>query len=508
MAAEVRVRFAPSPTGGLHIGGVRTALYNYLFAQNQGGKFIVRIEDTDQKRKVEGAEKYIMDALQWCGIEPDESPFHEGDFGPYRQSERLDAYKKYAQQLLDSGRAYYAFDTPEALDAMRKKLQEEKAAIQQYGITTRMNMENSLTLSEEETKHRIESGDPYVIRLKVPENKSITVQDIVRGEVTVDSNLIDDKILMKSDGYPTYHLANVVDDHLMEISHVIRGEEWLPSAPLHVLLYKLLGWGTEIPKFAHLPLLLKPEGSGKLSKRDAEKHGFPIFPILWQDPKTNESVPGFREEGYYPAALVNFIALLGWNPGSDAEVFSMNELTKVFSLKGINKSGAKFDIEKAKWYNQIYLREQPQEEIETQYVEYVESKGFSCSIEKAARIVSLMADRVTFFTDYWNLGSFFFVEPSEYDEQMARKKWNTEVAAILKLFAQGLTSDLLKNGEELKQSLWDIANDNGSGIGKVMPGLRLALVGYGGGPDIVDIMQVLGVSETKHRIQTAIEKLT
>ena len=507
MAKQVRVRFAPSPTGGLHIGGVRTALYNYLFARNQGGKFILRIEDTDQSRKVEGAEEYILAALKWCGIEPDESPAHGGAYAPYRQSERLSIYRKYAEQLLDAGYAYYAFDTSEELTAMREKLQAEKADIQQYGITTRMGMTNSLTISADDTMKRLESGEPYVIRLKIDPDEQVIVNDLVRGQVEVSSNIVDDKILLKSDGFPTYHLANVVDDHLMEISHVIRGEEWLPSAPLHVLLYQKLGWGDEIPLFAHLPLLLKPEGSGKLSKRDADKHGFPIFPLEWTDPRVGERAVGFKEQGYLPGAVVNFLALLGWNPGTEEEIFNLVRLAEIFDLKGINKSGAKFDIDKAKWYNEQYLRQTPISELGKDFKAVIESNGFDCSDEKAAQIASLLIERATFFEDLWNLGSFFFVSPTEYDEQMARKKWTPEAAKVLGLYADNLEKSFSNQQEELKQLLWETADRNGMGIGKVMPGLRLALTGSGGGPDLMDIMLVLGQEESVSRIRKAIDRL-
>jgi glutamyl-tRNA synthetase len=507
MAKDVRVRFAPSPTGGLHIGGVRTALYNYLFARKTGGKFILRIEDTDQSRKVEGAEEYIIKALDWCGINPDEGSGIGGDFGPYRQSERLEIYGQYVKQLLDSGNAYYAFDTPEELTAMREKLQEAKADMQQYGITTRMGMCNSLTLSQDDTNKRLDKGSPYVVRLKVPENQKVIVNDIVRGEVVVHSTIIDDKILLKSDGFPTYHLANVVDDHLMEITHVIRGEEWLPSAPLHVLLYQLFGWEDEIPEFAHLPLLLKPEGSGKLSKRDADKHGFPIFPIEWNDPRTEDKIRGFREQGYLPEALINFLALLGWNPGTEEEVFDLDRLTELFDLNRINKAGAKFDIEKAKWYNQIYLRNEPIDQLAKRFKAEAESNGHTCDSETAEEIIGLLIERVNFFEDFWNQGSFFFVVPTEYDEQMARKKWDSDVAKILLAFAEKLTDALTDDPENTKQVLWEVANEAGLGIGKVMPGLRLAMTGSGGGPDLMGIIKVLGADETRNRIQKAIEHL-
>lgn len=507
MAKEVRVRFAPSPTGGLHIGGVRTALYNYLYSHNQGGKFILRIEDTDQARKVDGAEEYIVEALKWCGIEADESPQLGGDFGPYRQSERLTIYRKHVDQLLASGHAYYAFDTPEELTQMREQLQEDKAAVQHYGIDTRMKMRNSLTLGSEEAEKLIEAGTPYVVRLKVPEHQTVIVNDIVRGEVTVETAIIDDKILLKSDGYPTYHLANVVDDHLMKISHVIRGEEWLPSAPLHVLLYRLFGWQDTMPVFAHLPLLLKPEGSGKLSKRDADKHGFPIFPIEWHDPRTDETVTGFREYGYMPEALINFIVLLGWNPGTEDEVFGLSQLTEIFDLKRINKAGAKFDIEKAKWFNQTYLRKQPLESLADKFNQQVEQEGYDCGEEKAREIIDLLIERVTFFSDFWNQARFIFVRPTEYDEQMARKKWNKEITDVLTSFADNLTDSLVESTDDTKQMLWQVANEQGMGIGKVMPGLRLAMTGSSEGPDLMGTIKVLGAPEVRERIQMAIVAL-
>ncbi len=507
MAKEVRVRFAPSPTGGLHIGGVRTALYNYLFARNRGGKFILRIEDTDQSRKVDGAEEYIVEALAWLGIEPDESPQKGGVSGPYRQSERLAHYRQYIDQLLAAGHAYYAFDTPQELTAMREKLQQEKAAIQQYGISTRMGMRNSLTLPQAEVEALLKSGTPYVVRLKVPEGQTLVVDDVVRGQVKVESAIIDDKVLLKADGYPTYHLANVVDDHLMQITHVIRGEEWLPSAPLHVLLYQLLGWQNEMPRFAHLPLLLKPEGTGKLSKRDADKHGFPIFPIAWHDPRTGNTADGFREHGYLPEAVVNFLALLGWNPGTEEEVFALPRLVEIFDLQRINKAGAKFDIEKAKWYNQIYLRQQPADQLTRQFLAEIKQKGHACSEAKARAIVALLLERVTFFADFWNQGQFFFVLPAEYDRQMARKKWGREVARVLSAFARKLTGERVADTDATKQALWEVANEHGLGLGKVMPGLRLALTGGSGGPDLMQIIKILGAEETANRIQKAIATL-
>ncbi|VAW27054.1 Glutamyl-tRNA synthetase @ Glutamyl-tRNA(Gln) synthetase [hydrothermal vent metagenome] len=501
----IRVRFAPSPTGGLHIGGVRTALYNYLFAKKYGGKFILRIEDTDQKRKVEGAEEYIMKALEWCGIAPDESPTNGGNFEPYRQSERLDLYKQYAQQLLDAGLAYYAFDKPEELEAMRAKLQEAKAANQQYSSINRMEMRNSLTLDKSETVSLINSGAPYVVRIKLEGDKTVEVQDVIRGKVVVNTNTMDDKILMKSDGFPTYHLANIVDDHLMKITHVIRGEEWLPSAPLHVLLYQYLGW--EVPKFAHLPLLLKPDGNGKLSKRDADKHGFPIFPLNYTDAKTGDMTEGFKEKGYLPETMVNFLALLGWNPGTEQEIFSLEELTEAFELERISKAGAKFDIQKANWLNEHYLRSTPKNKLADYLINKAQEAGFNCSTEKAIAIVNLLIERSTFEQDLWNNGQYFFVSPTEYDAKTVKKKWKNETVLALKLFITKIKDLENPTPEAFKEQFEKTVNELELGFGKVMPGLRLALTGQGGGPDLMGILAVLGVKESIKRIGTAIKTI-
>ncbi len=501
----IRVRFAPSPTGGLHIGGVRTALYNYLFAKKHGGKFILRIEDTDQKRKVEGAEDYIMKALDWCGISPDESPAKGGKFGPYRQSERLGLYKKYAQQLLDAGLAYYAFDTPEELDNMRTKLQEAKAANQQYSSINRMEMRNSLTLEPAEVKPLLDSGGPYVVRIKLEADKTIEVNDIIRGKVTVNTNTMDDKILMKSDGFPTYHLANIVDDHLMEITHVIRGEEWLPSAPLHVVLYQYFGWNA--PAFAHLPLLLKPEGNGKLSKRDADKHGFPIFPLNYTDAKTGDTAEGFKEKGYLSKTMVNFLALLGWNPGTEQEIFSLEELASAFELERISKAGAKFDIQKANWLNEHYLRSTPTNELASYITKKAEEEGFSCSPEKANSIVALLIERCAFIQDLWNNGRYFFVSPTEYDAKTVKKKWKEETVKALELFVTYIKDLENPTPEVFKEQFEKTVNKLGLGFGKVMPGLRVALTGQGGGPDLMGILAVLGVKESIKRIETAIKNI-
>ncbi|MDQ4142029.1 MAG: glutamate--tRNA ligase, partial [Bacteroidota bacterium] len=390
MEREVRVRFAPSPTGPLHIGGVRTALYNYLFAKKMGGKMLLRIEDTDQNRFVPGAEDYIFESLAWCGIQLDESPLNGGPHAPYRQSERKPIYMQYAMQLIEAGHAYYAFDTAEELDAMRERLKAAKVTTPQYNAITRNTMKNSLTLPEDEVKRRLESGEPYVIRLKVPRKEEIRLKDLIRGWVVVHSSAIDDKVLMKSDGMPTYHLANIVDDHLMEITHVIRGEEWLPSAPLHVLLYRYLGWESTMPEFAHLPLLLKPDGNGKLSKRDGDKLGFPVFPLQWTDPFTGEKSSGYRESGYLPEAFVNFLAFLGWNPGTQQELFTMEELAEAFTIDRIGKSGTRFDINKARWYNEQYLRAKPDEELAQYLITALTEHNIECSLEKAIKISSVM----------------------------------------------------------------------------------------------------------------------
>lgn len=500
-----RVRFAPSPTGGLHIGGVRTALYNYLFAKKHNGQFILRIEDTDQKRKVEGAEAYIMEALDWCGISPDESPLAGGEYGPYRQSERLDLYKKYVRQLLDDGLAYYAFDTPEALEAMRAKLQAQKATNQQYSTANRMEMRNSLSLPAAEVDNLLAAQTPYVVRIKIEPGQTIEVNDSIRGKVVVQSDTLDDKILMKADGFPTYHLANIVDDHLMEITHVIRGEEWLPSAPLHVLLYQYFGW--QAPQFAHLPLLLKPEGNGKLSKRDADKHGFPIFPLNYTNPKTGELSEGFKEKGYLPQTMVNFLALLGWNPGTEQELFSLPELIQAFSLERISKAGAKFDIQKANWLNEHYLRATPKAELAEWLVSKAQSEGTKCTTEKAIQIVDLLLERSRFKEDLWNQGQYFFVSPTSYDEKTVKKKWKPETVQALQAYAKALASLEAPTADRFKQVFEQTVAQFELGFGRVMPGLRLALTGQGGGPDLMEIMAVLGKTETIARINKAIETL-
>lgn len=508
--AEVRVRFAPSPTGPLHIGGVRTALYNYLFAKKHNGTMVLRVEDTDQTRYVEGAEEYIRESLEWCGIVADESPFIGGEYGPYRQSERQPMYMEYAQRLVDEGNAYYAFDTSEELVAMRERLKAAKVDSQQYNGITRMQMKNSLTLPEDEVKSRLASGEPYVIRLKVPNKEEVRLNDMVRGWVMVHSSTIDDKVLMKSDGMPTYHLANVVDDHLMKITHVIRGEEWLPSAPLHVLLYKYLGWEDTMPQFAHLPLLLKPDGNGKLSKRDGDKLGFPVFPITGKFAGKEgemETFSGYREAGYLPDAFANFLAFLGWNPGTQQELFSKEELVEAFSMERIGKSGTKFDINKAIWFNQQYLKTKPKEELATMLLNELDKHGLNCDRSKAEKISELLKERVTFPADFWTQGKFFFASPDEYEDKVVRKKWTQDAVDVLNSYATELDKVNDLTSESAKDTLNTVLDKLGIPIGKVMQAVRLAITGVGAGPDLMEIIAVLGTKEVEERIGKAVNTL-
>ena len=497
---SVRVRFAPSPTGALHIGGVRTALYNYLFAKKHNGTFILRIEDTDQNRFVEGAESYIEEALLWAGIVPDEGVNAGGDFGPYRQSDRKGRYKDFADQLIADDKAYYAFDTSEELDAMRDRLKEARVANPQYNAITRMQMKNSLTLSTEEVNELIEQGHQYVVRIKLPRNEDVRFKDIVRGWVVVNTATMDDKVLLKSDGMPTYHLANIVDDHQMNISHVIRGEEWLPSAPLHVLLYEYLGW--EKPEFAHLPLLLKPDGNGKLSKRAADKLGFPIFPLNWTDPVTQELSKGFREEGYLADAFINFLSLLGWNPGGEKELFSMKDLIELFSLERINKAGAKFDIGKAKWFNEQYLKARSNEELAEQFNGLLDTP---IEESRALLIVDALKERVTFINEMVDAGRFFFEAPDAYDDKTVRKKWNQQAVDKLLGFANRLQGKEQIDKEEARQLLMSYLAEDETPLGHIMPALRLSLTGEAGGPDLMVIIEILGPSEVITRIKKATE---
>lgn len=505
---SVRVRFAPSPTGPLHMGGVRTALYNYLFARKHKGSFLLRIEDTDRKRFVKGAEDYIMDSLRWCGIEWDEGPDRDGGMGPFRQSERMKIYREYANMLIGKGYAYYAFDTPEELTEMRTRLKTDKNPNPQYDIHTRVQMQNSLSLSGEEVKKRLDSGQDYVIRIRIPENEEIIVDDIIRGRVSVESRLLDDKVLFKSDGMPTYHLANVVDDHLMDITHVIRGEEWLPSAPLHVLLYRCLGWTDSMPRFAHLPLLLKPDGQGKLSKRDGDRLGFPVFPLEWKDTQSGEIIRGYRESGYFPEAFVNIIALLGWNPGTEQELFSLEELTELFSLDRVGKAGARFDPEKARWFNHQYLVRKPIKEVALLFKDFLAEKGISQPEERLGRICSLVRDRVSFVHELWEESYFFFQAPSSYDEKFARKKWKDDTPALMTALAEKLAKTGTLETESIENAMNEIMQESGAGAGRIMPPLRLALVGAAHGPDVKEIMKILGRDETVERIKRAIESIS
>ena len=500
---KVRVRFAPSPTGALHIGGVRTALYNYLFARKHGGDLVFRIEDTDSNRFVPGAEEYIIESFQWLGIKFDEGVSFGGNYGPYRQSERRDIYKKYVQQLLDADKAYIAFDTPAELEQKRSEVQNF-----QYDAHTRMQMRNSLTMSAEEVQQAIADGEQYVVRFKVEPGREVHVCDMIRGEVVIKSDIIDDKVLYKSaDELPTYHLANIVDDHLMEISHVIRGEEWLPSAPLHVLLYEAFSWADTMPTFAHLPLLLKPEGKGKLSKRDGDRLGFPVFPLEWHDPKTGEVSSGYRESGYFPEAVLNFLALLGWNPGTEQELFSLDELVEAFDISRCSKAGAKFDYQKGIWFNHEYMLKKSNEEIANLFAPIVANNGIDESMERITAVVGMMKDRVNFVKELWPLCSFFFIPPTTYDEKTVKKRWKedsprvmSELAAVL----EGLSDFSLENQEKVVHA-WIEAK--GYKLGNVMNAWRLALVGEGKGPGMFDISAFLGKEETLRRMRRAIETL-
>ena len=500
---KVRVRFAPSPTGPLHIGGVRTALYNYLFARQHGGDLVFRIEDTDSHRFVPGAEEYIIESFRWLGIKFDEGVSFGGNHGPYRQSERRAIYKKYVDQLLADGKAYIAFDTPEQLEVKRAAVQNF-----QYDARTRQEMTNSLTLPKEEVERRIADGEQYVVRFKVEPGIEVHVNDMIRGDVKIKSDILDDKVLYKSaDELPTYHLANIVDDHLMEITHVIRGEEWLPSAPLHVLLYRAFGWEDTMPTFAHLPLLLKPEGKGKLSKRDGDRLGFPVFPLEWHDPKTGDISSGYRESGYFPEAVVNFLALLGWNPGTEQELFSLDELVKQFDIHKCSKSGAKFDYQKGIWFNHEYILRKSNEEIARLFAPIVANNGVDESMERITKVVSMMKDRVSFVKELWPLCSFFFIAPLEYDEKTVKKRWKADSAKVMTELAEVLEGidDFSVEGQEPIVMKW--VEEKGYKLGDVMNAFRLALVGIGKGPGMFDISAFLGKEETLARLRKAVEVL-
>ena len=498
---KVRVRFAPSPTGALHIGGVRTALYNYLFARQHNGELIFRIEDTDSNRFVPGAEEYIIESFKWLGIKFDEGVSFGGNYGPYRQSERRDIYKQYVQQLLENGKAYIAFDTPEELDAKRKEV-----ANFQYDASTRMGMRNSLAMPKEEVDALLAEGKQYVVRFLIEPNEEVHVHDIIRGEVVVNSSVLDDKVLYKSaDELPTYHLANIVDDHLMEVSHVIRGEEWLPSAPLHVLLYRAFGWEDTMPQFAHLPLLLKPDGNGKLSKRDGDRLGFPVFPLEWQDPKTGDVSSGYRESGYLPEAVINFLALLGWNPGNNQEIMSLDELVRLFDLAHCSKAGAKFDYEKGKWFNHEYIKMKDNAELAELFIPILKANGIETPKDKVVTVVGLMKDRVSFVKELWDTCKFFFVAPTEYDEKTRKKRWKEDSPVQMLELADFLEAleDFSVENQEKEVMAW-IA-EKGYHLGNVMNAFRLTLVGEGKGPHIFDITAVLGKEESLKRIRRAVE---
>ncbi|WP_346883445.1 glutamate--tRNA ligase [uncultured Algibacter sp.] len=510
MTKNVRVRFAPSPTGPLHIGGVRTALFNYLFAKKHNGTFVLRIEDTDQNRYVDGAEKYIIDALNWCNMPFDEGPGINEKFGPYRQSERKHLYKAYAETLIATGNAYYAFDTAEALDAHRKD-HEAKGKTFIYNWHNRLKLSNALSLSAEDVKTKLDAGDDYVIRFKSPQDETLHLKDIIRGDIKIDTNILDDKVLFKSDGMPTYHLANIVDDHLMEISHVIRGEEWLPSLALHYQLYKAFGW--ETPEFAHLPLILKPTGKGKLSKRDGDKLGFPVFPLEWTDPKTGDVSRGYKEDGYFPEAMVNFLAFLGWNPGTEQEIFNLEELIEAFDLNKVNKSGARFDPDKTKWFNHHYMQEQDNDALAELYKPIVDAQLDAISpagrndidVNYIALVIGLIKERATFVSGFWDLSHFFFTTPTSYDEKASKKALKEDTKTVLEDVISIVNNIEDFSVDNLKNDIKGWITDNDIGFGKVMMPLRLALVGALQGPDVFDIMFMIGKDETVKRINSILK---
>ncbi len=508
---KVRVRFAPSPTGPLHMGGVRTALYNYLFAKKHGGDFILRIEDTDQERFVPGAEQYIIEALKWCGIEPNEGiGFGDGPYAPYRQSERKPMYRQYAEQLIKDGHAYYAFDTSEELEEMRKRM-EAMGSSSSYNAITRQNMKNSLTLSEDEVKAKLEKGEPYVIRFKIPRNEEVRVKDLIRGWVVVNSAQLDDKVLFKSDGMPTYHLANIVDDYTMKITHVIRGEEWLPSAPLHVLLYKAFGWESVMPEFAHLPLLLRPDGNGKLSKRDGDRLGFPVFPLNGEllDTKTQqpESFSGYRERGYFPEAFINMLALLGWHSSGNQELFTKEELIHEFSLERVSKAGAKFDPEKTKWFNQQYLRKKSDAELAETFMSLLKAKGVQATESFVIGACRLLKEKANFVQDFWEQGAYLFQAPLAYDAEVVKKKYTEQSASFVNELKQAFAALEKFTVLETEQAFKSTAEKMGIGPGQVMQFLRVCICGVGGGPALFEIIELLGKEETVKRLEKALVQL-
>ncbi|MEH6704597.1 MAG: glutamate--tRNA ligase [Galbibacter orientalis] len=508
MSTKVRVRFAPSPTGPLHIGGVRTALFNYLFAKKHGGDFLLRIEDTDQNRYVEGAEEYIVAALKWLNIPYDEGPNSSEEiqqkYGPFRQSERKDLYKNYADTLINNGWAYYAFDTAEELDEHRKD-HEEKGKTFIYNWHNRLKLKNSLSLSTEEVQKKINAGEDYVIRFKSPQDEKLHLKDIIRGAIEIDTNILDDKVLFKSDGMPTYHLANIVDDHLMEITHVIRGEEWLPSMALHVLLYRAFEW--QAPEFAHLPLILKPTGKGKLSKRDGDKLGFPVFPLEWKDSTTGDVSRGYKEDGYFNDAVINFLAFLGWNPGTEQEIFNLDELINAFELEKVHKAGARFDPDKTKWYNHQYLQQKEDKELAAQYMPMLVAQGINVEVDYVEKVVSLIKERASFVSEFWELSSFFFTAPSTYDAKASKKQWKENTNEYINELVPVINEIGEFSSKNIEAVVKQWISDKELGFGQVMPPLRLALVGEMKGPHVFDIIELIGKEETVNRLQKAVEVL-
>lgn len=506
---RVRTRFAPSPTGPLHMGGVRTALFTYLYAKKHGGDFLLRIEDTDQTRYVPGAEEYIIESLNWCGIKVDEGVNVGGPHAPYRQSERKEKgiYQKFADQLIKDGHAYYAFDTPEELDEMRKRLEAAKVVAPQYNAVTRSSMKNSLSLSEDEVKKRLDAGEPYVIRLKVPRNEEIRFHDLIRGWVVVNSSQVDDKVLIKADGMPTYHMAHVVDDYLMEITHVVRGEEWLPSAPTHILLWRYLGLENVIPEYAHLPLLLKPDGNGKLSKRDGDRLGFPVFPLEWKDPSSGEVSSGYRERGYFPEAFVNMLALLGWNPGNNQELFSMEELIQAFSFERVSKSGAKFDPDKTKWFNQQYLRKKDNSELAQGFLPTLEQKGIKAEPGYVEQVCGLIKEKAHFVSEFWDLGSYFFITPEAYDAEVIKKRWNEQSKQFIEVLKAAFEKAVAFDAASIEALFKSTAEGMGVNPGSVMQLFRVCISGVGGGPVLFEVAALLGKETVTGRLNTALQKI-
>jgi len=502
MEKKVRVRFAPSPTGGLHLGGVRTVLYNYLFAKQHNGTFVLRIEDTDQTRYVPGAEEYIQECLKWCGLEPDESPLHGGPYAPYRQSERKEMYRQYAEQLIRQDNAYYAFDTPKELEEMRINFKTEENPSPQYNYSIRQQMRNSLTLAEDEVTRLLNEGTPYVIRIKMPENEMLTFTDMIRGEVSFNSSLTDDKVLLKADGMPTYHLAVVVDDYAMKITHAFRGEEWLPSAPVHILLWKYLGWIEDMPQWAHLPLILKPDGHGKLSKRDGDRLGFPVFAMNWTDPKSGELIHGFRELGFLHEAFINLLAVLGWNDGTEQEIFSIEELIEKFSLQNVHKGGAKFNYEKAKWFNHEWIKKCPAEDLTSKVKKLFAEKSVQVSDdEKLNTVLEMVKDRCTLLTDFWEQASFFFVAPETLEVASVKPKWTEDKAMFFDILSEKLTVLEEWTAANIETLFKDTATEKNIKMGELQLPFRIMLVGGKFGPTVFDIAALIGKEETIERIK-------